>query len=103
VDRAAFKERRLAQLRTGGFALWVYRAHDPISCPESHAAFDGVVLPPDHPFWERWRPPHRGRCGCSVAGARHERGAQRLGGDPDKALPTWWETVDPNDGEGAFD
>lgn len=102
MDRETFKVQRLAQLREGGFTLWVYRAYDPISCPESHAAFNGVVLPPDHPFWDRWRPPHQGKCHCGIAGARLSRFARRLGGDPDKALPNWWASVDPNDGEGAF-
>lgn len=102
MDRAAYKAKRIAQLHEGGFSLWVYRCHDSLSCPDSHAAFDGVVLPPDHPFWALWVPPHKGRCSCGVYGARSDRSARRLGGDPDKPLPTWWEDVDPNAGEGAF-
>jgi uncharacterized protein with gpF-like domain len=102
MDRAVHKKHRLAQLRDAAFDLWIYRAYDPISCPQSHAAFDGIVLPPDHPFWQRWTPPHKGKCHCGVVGARSERGARRLGGDPEKQLPTWWEHVDPNEGEGAF-
>lgn len=102
MDWAVFKQRRIEQLHEAGFDLWVYRCYDPLSCPESHAAFNGIVLPPDHPFWARWLPPHNGRCHCGIAGARSDRGAKRVGGDPGKALPTWWTDVDPNEGEGTF-
>lgn len=102
MDWVENKAQRTAQLRAGGFDLWVYRAHDPLYCPESHASFDGVVLRPDHPFWQRWMPPHRAKCHCGVYGARSERGAVRLGGDLGKVLPDWWRDVDPAAGEGAF-
>ena len=102
MDRADYKALRINQLHEGSFSLWVYCCYDPLSCPDSHAAFNGVVLPPEHPFWRRWTPPHRAKCACGVAGARSERGARRVGGDPEKQLPTWWDQVDPDDGEGAF-
>lgn len=37
-------------------------------------------------------------CGCRVAGARSERGARRVGGDPDKPLPPGWDKIDPRTG-----
>lgn len=102
MDWREVKEMRVDQLRSAGFAFWVYRAYDPLSCPESHAAFDGVVLSPDHPFWARWLPPFSQRCHCGISASHFATGVHRVGGKPDKPLPDWWQDVDPEAGEGAF-
>ncbi|WP_149589805.1 phage head morphogenesis protein [Tabrizicola flagellatus] len=87
-----YAEKRLAQLREGGFTHWVYRCGDPEGdCSELHQAFDGLVVPQDHEFWDIWSPPNHYLCRCYVVGARNERGAARLGGDPTKPLPDWWD------------
>jgi hypothetical protein len=31
-----------------------------------HLALDGIILPHDHPFWQRWHPPLDMDCRCSV-------------------------------------
>ncbi|MES2754889.1 MAG: hypothetical protein V4659_09515 [Pseudomonadota bacterium] len=57
-----------------------------------------MVLPADHPFWAKFYPPSDWGCSCYVLGARSPAGAIRLGGDPDKTLPDWWNTIDPGTG-----
>lgn len=89
---------RMAQLREAGFPFWVYR-HSGAEHPRlDHLSWDGLVLPADHPFWVKHYPPNGWGCGCRVAGARSERGARRVGGDPDKPLPPGWDKTDPKTG-----
>ena len=89
---------RMAQLIEGNFAFWVYR-HGGSSEPRViHLGWDGLVLPPDHPFWITHGPPNGWGCSCYVVGARTEAGARRLGGDPDKRLPDDWQSRDPRTG-----
>ena len=40
--------------------------HPPKSPHSDHRAFDGIVLPVDHPFWKRWWVPLGFRCRCSI-------------------------------------
>ncbi|QRY97093.1 hypothetical protein JT366_07615 [Sphingomonas paucimobilis] len=89
---------RLAQLKDGNYKYWVYfhgGSEDPR--PE-HLAWNGIALPPDHPFWETHYPPSDWGCSCYVIGARTAAGIRRLGGDPDKKLPDNWNTIDPRTG-----
>jgi len=91
---------RLAQLREGGFRYWVYRHNDSVERPRpQHQAWNGLTLPPDHPFWQTHYPPNGWGCRCYVVGARSERGARRLGGDPGKTLPEDWNAIDAKTGE----
>lgn len=91
---------RLAQLRAGNFALWVYRhTHGEEHPRPQHEAWDGLALPPDHPFWKTHYPPSGWGCRCHVFGARDAAGVRMLGGDPDKQLPENWDTIDPKTGE----
>jgi hypothetical protein len=90
---------RNAQLADAGFALRVYRHNDSVRHPRPlHLSWNNVVLPADHPFWATHSPPNGWGCRCYVLGARSERGARRLGGDPEKALPQNWRTLDPRTG-----
>lgn len=95
VSRAAG---RLAQLRDGNFPIWVYLHGGSREPREHHLAMHGVALPPDHPFWQSWYAPNGWGCTCRVRGARNAAGVRRLGGDPDKALPTFWNRTDPKTG-----
>jgi hypothetical protein len=82
---------RLGQLRAGKFTFWVYRhggSHRPT--PE-HVAWDGLVVPVDHPFWRTHFPPNGFNCSCRVFGARSLAGAERRGGDLSKKLPEDWQ------------
>lgn len=89
---------RLAQLIEGGFALWVYRHGGSLEPRLQHLGWDGLVLPPDHPFWSTHAPPNGWGCSCYVVGARSEKGARRVGGDPDKVLKDGWQTPLPRTG-----
>jgi len=40
--------------------------HPPKSPDSDHRAWEGIILPADHPFWTRWFPPLGFRCRCSV-------------------------------------
>lgn len=92
---------RRAQLIAGNFAFWVYRHGGSKDPRPEHLAFDGIVLPPDHPFWDKFYPPSDHGCSCYVVGARTAAGVRRLGGDPDKKLPADWDKIVPATGEPA--
>lgn len=89
---------RMAQLVEGGFPLWVYRHGASREPRVQHLAWDGLILPPDHPFWQTHAPPNGWGCSCYVLGARSETGARRLGGRPDLRLPDDWDRPDPKTG-----
>lgn len=68
------------------FPLAKYSAvMDDRTTPE-HAAWDGIVLPVDHPWWDAHTPPNRYNCRCMKiqleAGAEEITDADTLGGKP---------------------
>ena len=90
---------RLAQLKEGGFKYWIYHHDDSVRHPRPlHQAWDGLTLPADHDFWKTHTPPNGWGCQCYISGARSERGARRLGGDPDKPIDPEWLKTDPKTG-----
>lgn len=89
---------RHAQLTAGNFVFWIYRHGGSLEPREQHLSWNGMFLPPDHVFWTVWYPPSGWGCSCYVVGARNERGAIRLGGDPAKKLPVDWNSIDPKTG-----
>jgi hypothetical protein len=98
MDDQEYAALRYQQLADGQFAFWVWRSTEPFYCPDRHIALDGIALPPDHLFWQRWRLPIHSDCRCYIVGARTEAGVRRVGGDPGKPLPDWWSSVDPSEG-----
>lgn len=58
-------------------------------CYAVHGELDGIVLPANHPFFERYMPPSQWTCRCVVYGAKSPKAARRFGGDPGKQLPSW--------------
>lgn len=94
----AFAAGRMAQLIEEGYPLWVYRHGGSLEPRIIHLGWDGLVLPPDHPFWATHAPPNGWGCRCRVTGARTFAGAQRLGGQPGKQLPDGWQKLDPKTG-----
>lgn len=89
---------RRAQLLDGQYRFWVYR-HSGAEHPRlHHLAWDGVALPPDHPFWVTHSPPNGWGCGCRMFGARTEAGIRRAGGVPGKELPDGWQNLDGRTG-----
>lgn len=89
---------RRAQLVEGNFKYWVYRHGGSLEPREHHLAWDGLALPPDHPFWVTHAPPNGWGCSCRIFGARNEAGIRRVGGDPGKTLPDGWDTRSPRTG-----
>ncbi|MEL6587173.1 MAG: phage minor head protein [Pseudomonadota bacterium] len=89
---------RRAQLVAGNFKYWVYRHGGSADPRIHHLALDGIVLPPDHPFWRLHFPPNGWGCSCRVFGTNSLAGARRLGGDPKKTLPDGWDRIDPKKG-----
>lgn len=94
----AYSAGRLAQLRASDFKYWVYRHGGSEEPRPEHLSWDGVALPPDHPFWDTHYPPSDWGCSCYVVGASTLNGVRRLGGDPDKQLPDNWRDIDPRTG-----
>lgn len=87
---------RLKQLRDGHYPLWVYRAdtdHRTENCAH-HQPFDRIAIPTEHPFWETHFPANGWFCNCRVSGARTSAGIVRVGGDPDRELPSNWRDID---------
>lgn len=90
---------RFAQLKTGNFAFWVYRHGGSLEPRPEHLSWDGLALPPDHPFWEKHYPPSDWGCSCYVIGARTAAGVRRVGGNPAKTLPDGWDRINPKTNE----
>lgn len=90
IEMVGYHLHRLNQLREAKFGVWVYRCYDGDgSCPPEHHELNGLVLPPDHPFWDRYFPPNSLNCSCAVAGARKSSGAVRVGGNLAVKIPDW--------------
>ena len=89
---------RMAQLRDGKFSIWVYKHGNAKDPRIQHLAWDGVALPPDHPFWETHAPPNGWGCTCRIRGANSDAGVRRAGGDPGKRLPDGWDAISPKTG-----
>lgn len=89
---------RMAQLVDGDFKFWVYKHGNALEPRLQHLAWDGIALPPDHPFWQTHAPPNGWGCTCRIRGADSEAGIRRAKGDPNKALPDGWQAKDPKTG-----
>ncbi|MBU2867129.1 phage head morphogenesis protein [Pacificibacter marinus] len=92
---------RHAQLITGNYPFWVYRHGGSYDPRPQHLAWDGLILPSDHPFWRSHFPPNDWGCSCRVFGARSEAGARRVGGKPEVQLGTNWAAPLPKTGAPA--
>lgn len=93
-SQARYHAARVRQLEDGHFAFWVYRSG---SC-SAHQDLNGLALPPSHPFWLSHTPANGLWCNCYVVGTNTRAGIKRLGGDPDKTLPSGWQEVLPETG-----
>lgn len=80
---------RLAQLVDGNFAMWVY-----CSGCKDHDDLDGISRPPEDMFWHTFFPSNSEVCRCYVVGARSEAGIRRVGGDPEKQMPSSLPSID---------
>lgn len=89
---------RYAQLVAGNFKYWVYRHGGSKDPRPEHLEWDGLILPPDHPFWATFYPPSDWGCSCYVVGANSMAQAKRLGGDSNVRLRDGWNAVNPATG-----
>jgi hypothetical protein len=56
------------------------RVRHPPKSASDHRAFDGIILPVEHAFWQRWFPPLGFRCRCSVIQMSRSQLARYPGG-----------------------
>ncbi|MFN4089978.1 MAG: phage minor head protein [Alphaproteobacteria bacterium] len=96
--RTSYAAGRMAQLAEGNFAFWIYRHGGSAEPRPQHLAWDGLMLPPDHPFWQTHAPPNGWGCSCYITAARSEAMARRMGGDPEVRLDPGWNRPDPRTG-----
>ncbi|WIX31241.1 phage minor head protein [Salinicola sp. JS01] len=96
--QTSYSAGRLAQLQDAEFTFWVYRHGGSRDPRKQHLSWDGLTLPPDHPFWATHYPPNGWGCSCYVVGAHRQSSVRRLGGEPDKALPDGWDATDSKTG-----
>lgn len=96
--RTSYAAGRLAQLKAGKFAFWVYRHGASQEPRPEHLSWNGIALEPDHPFWQTHYPPSDWGCSCFVVGADTAAGIRRMRGDPNKKLPGNWKERDPKTG-----
>lgn len=89
---------RMAQLVAGNYKYWVYRHGASLEPREQHLGWDGLILPPDRPFWATHAPPNGWGCSCYIVGAHSMAAAKILGGKPDLKLPDNWQALDPKTG-----
>jgi hypothetical protein len=89
---------RFAQLVEDDLPFWVYRHGGSLEPRAHHLAWDGLILPPDHPFWATHAPPNGWGCSCRITGARSIEAAKRVGGKPGLKLPANWQAIDPRTG-----
>lgn len=83
--------------------LLMYRTMRDERVRATHAAWDGLVLPVDHPFWEQHYPPNAWRCRCTAFAlsekdlARRQASGEKLRttAPPDVQVPY----VDPRTGD----
>ncbi|WP_054007876.1 phage head morphogenesis protein [Cypionkella psychrotolerans] len=89
---------RYAQLTEGSYAFWIYFHGNSLEPRLQHLAWDGLILPPDHPFWATHFPPNGWGCSCRVSGARSMASAVRRGGKADLKLPSDWAMISSKTG-----
>lgn len=99
--RQSYMAGRLAQLIDGDYPFWIYLHGGSVEPRLQHLAWNGIALPPNHPFWIKNLPPNGWGCSCLVEGARSESGIRRMGGDPNKVLPEGWDQINPRTGTPA--
>jgi len=91
---------REAQITEAGFPYKMYKHSDSVANPRPHhVAWDGLVLPVDHPFWQTHSAPNGWGCKCRIIGIRNEAAARRLGGKWGDKPPAGWDQIDAKTGE----
>lgn len=66
-SREAGKWRQITEARAAGRELWVrYVATMDLATRPEHAAWNGTILPPEHPWWRTHSPKNGWGCRCTV-------------------------------------
>lgn len=90
-----------ANRATNPFVLYVTQRDERVRL--SHKAWDGLVLPVEHPFWEQHFPPNGWMCRCTAFGVNQaDVDARRARSEPIKTTPPPVQTrgyVNPRTGE----
>lgn len=68
-----------------------YRTAGDSHVREEHRALNGITLPPDDPFWQKYYPPNGWNCRCTV---RQVRKGKFRTSDPDEAMRRGDEATD---------
>lgn len=89
---------RMAQLLAANYKFWIYKHGNALEPRLQHLAWDGLALPPEHPFWQTHAPPNGWGCTCRIRGADSARGIIAAKGDPNKKLPDGWDVRSPKTG-----
>lgn len=80
--------------------LWLYRHGDSLVPRAQHLAWDGLVLPASHPWWQTHFPPNGFGCSCRVfALSREEAAARGLAARAEPPPDGSYEHADPVTGE----
>ena len=74
---------------------WQYHHNDSVLHPRPlHLLWDGLTLPPDHPFWQTHFPPGGWGCQCWVSAVTKEKYMLAIANGKGKP-PEGWDAVDP--------
>lgn len=77
---------------------WRYKHADYVANPRlQHVAWNGLVLPHDHPFWRTHFPPNGWGCHCRVMSASHAD-YEHAQGAGKASPPAGWDQLDPKTG-----
>lgn len=81
-----YQANRLSFPYLRAFTVGDERVRHPPKSPESdHRAWDGIILPVEHPFWAEYWPPLGFRCRCAVVQMTRSQLARYRGGVTDPA------------------
>ena len=74
---------------------WQYHHNDSVLHPRPlHLLWNGLTLPPDHPFWQTHFPPGGWGCQCWVSAVTKEKYMLAIANGKGKP-PEGWDAVDP--------
>lgn len=77
---------------------WQYHHNDSVLHPRPlHLLWNGLTLPPDHPFWKTHFPPGGWGCQCWVSAVTKEKYLLAIASGKGKP-PEGWDAIDPKTG-----
>ncbi len=77
---------------------WQYHHNDSVTTPRPlHVSWDGLTLPPEHPFWQSHFPINDFGCACWVTAVTKEKYMMAIAAGKGKP-PDGWDAIDPKTG-----